>query len=92
MVAWTWDTDLTTFLEELAAGYRGWDGERTWHTMDRALTVSAGFRAGGYVSSRTPSCPAQRALKRDIIARLHAQVWGTTGVRSRTSSRSLGRP
>ncbi|MEV4046829.1 DUF6228 family protein [Streptomyces sp. NPDC049744] len=45
----TWDSDLTTFLEELAAEYRGWDGERSWQTNDRDLTVSAVFRSGGHV-------------------------------------------
>ncbi|MFE7385530.1 DUF6228 family protein [Streptomyces zhihengii] len=48
VVAWIWDSDLATFLEELAADYRGWDGERSWHTDDRDLTVSAVFRSGGY--------------------------------------------
>jgi hypothetical protein len=49
VVAWIWDSDLTTFLEELAADYLGWDGERSWQTNDRDLTVSAVFRSGGYV-------------------------------------------
>ncbi|WP_372405821.1 DUF6228 family protein [Streptomyces luteireticuli] len=48
-VAWVWDSDLAPFLEELAADYRGWDGERTWRTDDRALAVSAVFRSGGHV-------------------------------------------
>ncbi|WP_238696966.1 DUF6228 family protein [Streptomyces sp. E5N298] len=49
VVAWIWDSDLTTFLEELAAEYRGWEGERSWQTNDRDLTVSAVFRSGGHV-------------------------------------------
>jgi hypothetical protein len=49
VVAWIWDSDLTTFLEDLVADYRGWDGERSWQTNDRDLTVSALFRSGGYV-------------------------------------------
>ncbi|MFI1757308.1 DUF6228 family protein [Streptomyces sp. NPDC020571] len=49
VVAWIWDRDLTTFLEALAADYRGWDGERGWQTNDRDLTVSAVFRSGGHV-------------------------------------------
>ncbi|MCQ4200058.1 DUF6228 family protein [Streptomyces sp. NPDC058783] len=49
VVAWIWDSDLTTFLKELAAEYRGWDGERSWQTNDRDLTVSAVFRSGGIV-------------------------------------------
>ncbi|MFD4347438.1 DUF6228 family protein [Streptomyces coelicoflavus] len=49
VVAWIWDCDLTTFLEELAAEYRGWDGERSWQTNDRDLTVSAVFRSRGHV-------------------------------------------
>ncbi|TQK45450.1 hypothetical protein FBY35_7018 [Streptomyces sp. SLBN-118] len=49
VVAWIWDSDLTAFLEELATDYQEWDGERSWHTNDRDLTVSAAFRSGGYV-------------------------------------------
>ncbi|MFE7705828.1 DUF6228 family protein [Streptomyces sp. NPDC057486] len=49
VVAWIWDNDLTAFLEELATDYQGWDGERSWQTNDRDLTVSAAFRSGGYV-------------------------------------------
>ncbi|MET8668141.1 DUF6228 family protein [Streptomyces tendae] len=49
VVAWIWDSDLTTFLDELAAEYRGWDGERSWQTNDRDLAVSAVFRSGGHV-------------------------------------------
>lgn len=49
IVAWVWDSDLTVFLEELAADYRGWDGERSWQTNDHDLTVSAVFRSGGRV-------------------------------------------
>ncbi|MGQ4426648.1 DUF6228 family protein [Streptomyces violaceoruber] len=49
VVTWIWDSDLTTFLDELAAEYRGWEGERSWQTNDHDLTVSAVFRAGGHV-------------------------------------------
>ncbi|MFI0741969.1 DUF6228 family protein [Streptomyces sp. NPDC021100] len=49
VVAWIWDSDLTTFLEGLVADYRGWDGERSWQTDDRDLRVSAVFRSGGHV-------------------------------------------
>ncbi|MFF3845953.1 DUF6228 family protein [Streptomyces sp. NPDC002328] len=49
VVAWIRDSDLAAFLEELAADYRGWDGERSWQTHDGDLTVSAVFRSGGRV-------------------------------------------
>lgn len=49
VVAWIWDSDLVPFLEELAADYRGWDGERSWQTNDRDLAMSAVFRSGGHV-------------------------------------------
>ncbi|MFI6944291.1 DUF6228 family protein [Streptomyces sp. NPDC050418] len=49
IVAWIWDADLVTFLEELAADYRGWNGDRSWQTLDRDLTVTAVFRSGGHV-------------------------------------------
>lgn len=49
VVAWSWDSDLAPFLEELAADFRGWDGERCWQTHDGDLRVSAAFRPGGHV-------------------------------------------
>ncbi|MFJ9560202.1 DUF6228 family protein [Streptomyces fuscichromogenes] len=56
-----WDSDLTAFLEELAADYRGWDGERSWQTNDRDLTVSAVFRSGGHVGLTWTVRPWPRA-------------------------------
>lgn len=32
VAAWDWDTDLTPFLDKLAADFRGWNGERTHPT------------------------------------------------------------
>ncbi|MFF0435506.1 DUF6228 family protein [Streptomyces sp. NPDC004327] len=49
VVAWMSDGDLTSFLEQLAADYRGWDGERNWQSDDRDLAVSAVFRSGGHI-------------------------------------------
>ncbi|MFI8896290.1 DUF6228 family protein [Streptomyces paradoxus] len=49
VVAWIWDSDLSVFLDELAADYRGWAGERSWQTNDRDLAVSAVFRSGGHI-------------------------------------------
>ncbi|OMI84888.1 hypothetical protein BSZ07_37305 [Streptomyces sp. M1013] len=49
VVAWNRGSGLVPFLEELAADYRGWDGERNWQSDDRDLAVSAVFRSGGYV-------------------------------------------
>ncbi|MDX3236384.1 DUF6228 family protein [Streptomyces sp. ME03-5709C] len=36
------------FLDRLVADFRGWEGERTWHTNHMALR--AVFRSGGYVA------------------------------------------
>ncbi|MFD4634527.1 DUF6228 family protein [Streptomyces sp. NPDC058284] len=49
VVARVSDRGLSAFLAELAADYRGWDGERSWQTDDRDLTASAVFRSGGHV-------------------------------------------
>jgi Family of unknown function (DUF6228) len=49
VVAWTRDRDLPSFLDELAADFRGWDGERTWCTNDRDVAVSTVFRSGGRI-------------------------------------------
>ncbi|MER5948181.1 DUF6228 family protein [Streptomyces sp. NPDC001904] len=50
VVAWIWDADLAAFLTELAADYRGWEGERTWKTHDGDLAVSAVFMPTGRVA------------------------------------------
>ncbi|MET3985634.1 DUF6228 family protein [Streptomyces sp. PvR034] len=61
VVAWTWDSDLAPFLEGLASDYRGWDGERSWETNDKDLTVAAVFRSGGYVGLTWALRPWPRA-------------------------------
>lgn len=48
-VAGIWGPDLATFLDELAESFRGWNGERSWHSLDRDLTITAVFRSGGHV-------------------------------------------
>jgi hypothetical protein len=48
-VAGIWGPDLAAFLDELAGDFRGWPGERTWHSLDRDLTINAVFRSGGHV-------------------------------------------
>ncbi|MFF9487588.1 DUF6228 family protein [Streptomyces sp. NPDC014676] len=68
VVAWIWDSDLITFLEDLAADHRGWDGERSRQTDDRDLTVSAVFRSGGYVGLTWAVRPWPQA----------AGVWGAS--------------
>ncbi|MFE9647453.1 DUF6228 family protein [Streptomyces sp. NPDC006365] len=49
VVAWIRDADLASFLDRLAADFHGWDGARTWHTIDEDLALSAVFRSGGHV-------------------------------------------
>jgi hypothetical protein len=46
---WQSAPDLPGFLESLAGDFHGWSGERTWHTLDRDLTISAVFHSGGHV-------------------------------------------
>ena len=50
-VAADWDPapDLPAFLGQLAEDFRGWSGERSWHSLERDLTISAVFRPGGHV-------------------------------------------
>ncbi|MEU9143939.1 DUF6228 family protein [Streptomyces sp. NPDC048349] len=49
-VAWAGGhSELAPFLDQLAADFAGWDGERCWETNDRDLVVSAVCRSGGYV-------------------------------------------
>ncbi|MFJ6082884.1 DUF6228 family protein [Streptomyces sp. NPDC092369] len=61
IVAWVGDGDLVPFLEDLAADFRGWDGERSRRTDDRDLMVSAVFRSGGYVGLTWTLRPWPRA-------------------------------
>ncbi|MFE4416546.1 DUF6228 family protein [Streptomyces sp. NPDC056821] len=46
----TYDGDgLDDFLSSLAEDFRGWDGARTWRSLERDLTLSAEHHPGGYV-------------------------------------------
>ncbi|MFF3013781.1 DUF6228 family protein [Streptomyces sp. NPDC057939] len=46
----TWDGDgLGIFLSSLAEDFRGWEGARTWRSLEHDLTVSAVHRSGGHV-------------------------------------------
>ncbi|MGW9206780.1 DUF6228 family protein [Embleya sp. NPDC055664] len=50
VVGWSGEaTEIDGFLTDLARDFGGWDGERTWRTDDRDLTVRAVFRSGGRV-------------------------------------------
>lgn len=45
---WVWDAEwLPDFVDRLAAGYRGWSGERVWSCG--RLAVRATFHSRGYV-------------------------------------------
>lgn len=46
---WEPAPDLSSFLQALAEDFRGWSGERSWHSLERDLTISAVFRSGGHV-------------------------------------------
>ncbi|MEU0911189.1 DUF6228 family protein [Streptomyces althioticus] len=49
----TWGGDgLDTFLASLAEDFRGWQGERIWHSLRHDLTISAEHHSGGYVQLR----------------------------------------
>jgi hypothetical protein len=43
-------TTLSGFTESLAADWQGWDGIRTWQSMERELTIDARHDGRGYVS------------------------------------------
>ncbi|MFE0135695.1 DUF6228 family protein [Streptomyces sp. NPDC059037] len=46
----TWRGDgLDSFLAELAEDFRGWEGARTWGSLEHDLTLSAEHSPGGYV-------------------------------------------
>lgn len=46
----TWRGDgLDSFLVGLAEAFRGWEGARTWHSLEDDLTLSAEHGSGGYV-------------------------------------------
>ncbi|MGJ6963986.1 DUF6228 family protein [Streptosporangium sp. G11] len=44
---WDGAGDMASFLRTLADDFRGWTGERTWHTNQ--LTLVAVFHSGGHV-------------------------------------------
>jgi hypothetical protein len=43
-------TTLSGFVESLASDWQGWDGIRSWRSMERELTLDAGHDGRGYVS------------------------------------------
>nr|WP_042803394.1 DUF6228 family protein [Streptomyces sp. C] len=46
----TWDGDgLDGFLASLAEDFRGWEGARTWRSLEHDLSLSAEHRSGGHV-------------------------------------------
>ncbi|MEW1640199.1 DUF6228 family protein [Streptomyces sp. NPDC093801] len=46
----TWSGDgLDAFLSLLAKDFQGWDGARTWRSLEGDLTLSAEHRSRGYV-------------------------------------------
>ncbi|MBW5483452.1 DUF6228 family protein [Streptomyces bambusae] len=46
----TWAGDgLDSFLDELAEDFRGWEGARTWRSLEHDLTLSATHDPRGYV-------------------------------------------
>lgn len=46
----SWDGDgLDVFLSSLVEDFRGWEGERTWHSLEYDLSLSAEHRSGGHV-------------------------------------------
>jgi hypothetical protein len=46
----TWDGDgLDAFLSSLVEDFRGWEGARTWHSLEYDLTLSAEHHSGGHV-------------------------------------------
>ncbi|MFI1255932.1 DUF6228 family protein [Streptomyces netropsis] len=40
---------LGAFLDELAEDFRGWEGARTWRSLEHDLTLSATHGTGGHV-------------------------------------------
>ncbi|MEU9037432.1 DUF6228 family protein [Streptomyces sp. NPDC048352] len=53
------------FLEELAADYRGWDGERSWQTNDRSgMRLTRMPSRSGWLGVGGPFCgPAGTAMR-----------------------------
>ncbi|MEV4218034.1 DUF6228 family protein [Nonomuraea sp. NPDC049725] len=45
---WDRDGDIPGFLQALVDDFRGWTGERTWHTNQ--LTLTAAFHSGGHIA------------------------------------------
>jgi Family of unknown function (DUF6228) len=41
---------FTDYFDELAEGFAGWDGVRTWEAADSDLRVDAAHTSGGYVN------------------------------------------
>lgn len=64
---WDGAGDMATFVQGLADDFRGWEGDRTWHTNQ--LTLTAAFHSGGHVEltwKLRPWSPQQAAWEASL--------------------------
>ncbi|SCD58630.1 hypothetical protein GA0115245_109713 [Streptomyces sp. di188] len=82
----TWGGDgVDTFLASLAEDFRGWQGERTWHSLCHDLTLSAEHRCGGHVRLRWVTSDGAPAEK----WRFETGTWHEAGEDMRTPAADI---
>ncbi len=54
--------ELTPFFEALAEGFTGWEGVRTWRSLDREVEIGAVFGSGGHVELTCTLRPGSYSL------------------------------
>lgn len=43
------DTDSPTFIQQLVDDFRGWEGTRSWRSLEDQLRIDATWTGGGHV-------------------------------------------
>lgn len=59
---------LPAFLEQLAHGYRGWEGIRSWRSLQGDLQVDATWNAGGHVDLTVSLRPGEHEPGWELIS------------------------
>lgn len=74
VVAWKHD-DVDSFLDAVAASFRGWTDTRTWQSNDRDLRVEAEFTSGGHIHLTWRISPWRQATGRwDASVTVHLEA------------------
>lgn len=70
---------LASFIEELQTNWRGWDGERTWESLEGDVRVGATHDSGGHVQLSVRLAPIRDRPRQQLEWQLVAAIWIAAG-------------